>query len=104
MEEIDVYNNIIEKMKNKITKKAFFIDFDEEYVIIPAIDGLKKPGLREIQLAIEHYCIRNKHSFEYLSMDDPIVFMIDGKETYRAEAMLVHNRFMNGYQVKCTEV
>jgi len=99
-----VYNNIIEKVKNKITKKAFYIDFDEEYVITPAIDGLKEPGLREIQLAIEHYCIKNKYSFEYLSMDHPIIFMIDGKECYRAEAMLVRNHFMNGYQIKCTEV
>ena len=80
------------------------IDFDKEYVIIPVIDGLKEPALREIQLAIEHYCIRNKHSFEYLSMDYPIIFKIDGKETYCAEAVLVHNRFMNGYQIKCTEV
>ena len=94
----------LEKIKNKFIKKSFFIEFDEYIYAMPTRNGFVKPSNREIQLAIEHYCMKNKHAFEYLSMEEPIVFTLDGKETYHAEAMLVRNRVMSGYVVKCLEV
>ena len=92
------------KLKDRFTKKSFIITFDGTTYAMPSIHGFTKPDVREIQLAIERYCIKNKYKLNYLSMEEPIVFTLDEKETYYAEVMLVQNRFMYEYVIKCLEV
>lgn len=42
--------------------------------------------------------------FCYPSENNPVVFMIDGKEKYRADLGLGRQRFNQGYYIKCRQI
>lgn len=97
--------NLIEKGKEFIEnlgKTGFIIDI-EDSVALPSKDGYIPPSAEVMQNAIEKYCTKNKHELTYIRLRDPIIFMIDGRETYEAKPELMRRGIVPEYVVKCTE-
>lgn len=88
---------------NDITKKGFYIELEDEYKL-PSREGFVPPKPEVVQKAVENYCVENKHTFEYVSMENPVIFILDGKEVYIAEPVLFSRGFMREFCVKCTEL
>lgn len=97
--------NLVKMGKNFIEnlgKKGFQIEIDDD-AALPSKAGYIPPSTEVMQAAIEKYCQKNKHELTYIRLSDPIVFMIDGKESYVAEPELNRRGIVPEYVVKCTE-
>lgn len=99
---IDVREVIKKKIEN-FNKKGFLIEIDG-YEVITNKHGFIPPNEDIMIDAIEKYCEKNRHELKFIRLSNPIVFMLDGKETYEAYAELRREgRFSNGYVVHCVE-
>lgn len=98
--------NLVEKGKefiDNIAKKGFIIDIDDA-AALPTKDGFIPPSAEVMQAAIEKYCVENHHELKYIHLSDPIIFMLDGNETYEAKPELMsRGRFMREYAIHCVE-
>ena len=99
---IDVREVIKRKLKD-FNKKGFIIEIDD-YEVITNEKGFIPPNNDIMITAIEKYCIQNKHDLKFIRLADPIIFMLDGTESYETYPELRRTgRFSNGYVIHCVE-
>lgn len=99
---IDIRKELLRRFENR-NKKGFIIEVDD-YLALPSKQGFTPPSNDILIDAIEKYCRENHYELKFIRLSDPIIFMLDGDETYEAYPELYNvGRFANGYVLHCVE-
>ncbi len=86
----------------KLLRKKFAVELKDCNAYTTAKD-FKMANTADILAAIDRYCEENHHQVTYLSADTT-VFVLDGRETYKAELLLGRGSMYNSYYIWCTQV
>ena len=87
----------------KLLRKGIRIDLEEPYRY-PTDKDFVMADAAVIRAAIEKYASESGQKLSFLRREDPIVFMLNEKETYTAKLEASYTRIYYGYRIHCQEV
>jgi len=94
---------ILEAIKRSLTRKTFRIELNEKYTY-PNEKDFFFPNILVLCAAIENYGIKAKQTISFISKDNPIVFVLNGKEKYKAVLELGYGGCNQGYYIICSKI